>query len=199
MKCDILCFILLLSVFSARADEDQPTSNLVRFEKLFSLMASETDSFFNIKSHSSVLIQGSAQQTSAGWFFRSSLIQFLQNEVERIVWQNPQDVDCMLEFQVPETSVQYTKVNHDGVERKVSATASLVFKIGNEISASQTFKKSLLDTIKINDLQQIENSLYPFTIGEKPESGAWQKWLEPGLLIGLSAGIIYMFYSFRSK
>ena len=198
MKVYIPCLILLLSIFYARA-EDQPTTNLVRFEKLFGMMVIEIDSFFNNKNHSSVLIQGSVQQTSAGWFFRSSLIQFLQNEVEHIYWQNPQNADCELEFQIPATLVQYTNVDDDGVERKISATASIVFKEGNEISASQTFEKSLLDTIKINDLQQIENSLYPFTIGEKPETGAWQKWLEPGLIIGLSAGIIYMFYSFRSK
>ncbi len=197
MKFYIPCLILL-SVFYARA-ADQPTTNLVRFDKLFSMMVTEADSFFNNKNHSSVLIQGSVQQTSASWFFRSSLIQFLQNEVEHIYWQDPQDADCILEFQIPETSVQYTNLNDDGIERKISATANLVFKEGSEITASQKFEKSLLDTIKIADWQRIENRLYPFTIGEKPESGAWQKWLEPGLIVGLSAGIIYMFYSFRSK
>jgi len=63
---------------------------------------------------------------------------------------------------------------------------------------SDDFKEVFSDTIKVNNIKNIENNNLPFTIGNRSKSLV-SRLLEPLLVTLITGSIIYIFYSFRSN
>jgi hypothetical protein len=55
-----------------------------------------------------------------------------------------------------------------------------------------------VDIIPRSNVERIENSLLPFTIGRKKESKFMKKLLEPMIVSVATLGVIYLFFSLRS-
>jgi len=86
------------------------------------------------------------------------------------------------------------------LERCVEATFFIKVSDGeNRVLNAVSVSDSLKDTISEKDIMHIENPMYPFTIGEKPKSKSFRTFLEPLLITIVTGGIIYSFYTFRSK
>jgi hypothetical protein len=59
--------------------------------------------------------------------------------------------------------------------------------------------KNYADTIDPKQMDSIENANFVFTHGQKSGKSAFGKFLEPAMITVLTGGIVYSFYSFRSK
>ena len=54
------------------------------------------------------------------------------------------------------------------------------------------------DVISATDLKTVENEMYPFSQGTKRESKFVKRFLEPVVITGATASVIYLFYTLRS-
>jgi len=56
-----------------------------------------------------------------------------------------------------------------------------------------------IDSILVDDVKNIENSVYLFTVSDLPAEPFFSSLLEPAVAIGTAAIAIYLFFSVRSK
>jgi len=61
------------------------------------------------------------------------------------------------------------------------------------------FTKQFVDSVRIENISKIENQNFPFTAAKIPVNLGLKKYLEPFIVLLTSVGIIYMFFSLRSK
>ena len=70
----------------------------------------------------------------------------------------------------------------------------------NKILFSKRFQHENIDILKENEIKIVQNPQLLFTLGILEQSkGVYKKWLEPVFLFAISGGVIYLFYSIRSK
>ncbi len=70
----------------------------------------------------------------------------------------------------------------------------------SKVLFSRRFQNQYKDIIKKSDMEKTENPNLSFTVGElKQSKGIYTKWLKPVFLFAISATVIYLFYSIRSK
>lgn len=74
---------------------------------------------------------------------------------------------------------------------------------GNWLAPGETlhrdFSLSVTDTIKYDDLKDVENSLHPFTKAELPGEPFLQGIIEPVVAVGTAAAAVILFFVLRSK
>ena len=74
---------------------------------------------------------------------------------------------------------------------------------GNYFISNQSqvkdFKLTVVDTVNVENVQELENRSYPFTQGELPPEPFFSSLLEPIVAIGAAATVIILFFSVRSK
>lgn len=82
------------------------------------------------------------------------------------------------------------------VVRKVELGGNL--SIVGQVQPAEFFFTST-DTIIVDDVKNIENPVYPFTVSDLPAEPFFSSLLEPVVAIGTAAVAIYLFFSVRSK
>ena len=73
------------------------------------------------------------------------------------------------------------------------------FAILKNATKVHNFNFSTKDTVKVSDINQIENNSYPFTKGKVPSEPFFANLYEPVIAIGTAAVAIYLFFTIRSK
>jgi hypothetical protein len=63
----------------------------------------------------------------------------------------------------------------------------------------QEFEITFLDTVKVEDINSLENNLYPFTKGTVPAEPFMSGLAEPLIAIGTAALVIVLFFTIRSE
>jgi len=58
---------------------------------------------------------------------------------------------------------------------------------------------SVIDTIKVDDINTLENESFPFTKGQIPTEPLFSSIWEPVIAIGIAAAAVILFFSIRSK
>ncbi len=84
--------------------------------------------------------------------------------------------------------------------RQFSAQLSFYLKKKNQsiiYSSNKNYK--FKDILKQNELKQVENKVFPFTIGTKMESKFIKRLMEPMLVTVATVGVVYLFYSLRGS
>ena len=67
----------------------------------------------------------------------------------------------------------------------------------NRIYHSQEYTRVFEDTVRVDDINKLENPNIPVTMGT--QSNRFFKIFEPLLVIGVTGAIVYIFYAFRSN
>jgi hypothetical protein len=99
--------------------------------------------------------------------------------------------------------VQYDELDRDGWFGDYYLPRTLLIKGHYLITASdkglQQFFITAIDTVKVEELESLENNSFPFTKGNIPAepflSSVWQ----PIIAIGVAAAAILLFFTVRSK
>ncbi len=116
---------------------------------------------------------------------------------------NPRVQGLKIEYLPIESKVRYRagdSLSADTITR--SATVKFYMKAmtpDHRIVFAEEFSKNKIDTIRTSEVEQVENALFPFACTDKKKRGFFSAIVEPLIITIASGGVIYVFYSFRSK
>ncbi len=105
-------------------------------------------------------------------------------------------------FVIDNCNVQYNQPERNGLfgdyfsERKINVSGNYFISAG---SVLKNFNISLIDSVKVDDIEKLENRSYPFTHSELPSEPFFSSLLEPIVAVGAAAITIILFFSVRSK
>jgi len=126
----------------------------------------------------------------------------LRNGIQ-LVGNNPAEENFVrVNFVVDNSFVGYSEPEKDGVfgdfftERTLELSGN--YFISNR-SQVKDFKLTVIDTINVENVEEVENRSFPFTQGDLPPEPFFSSLLEPIVAIGASAVTIILFFSVRSK
>ncbi|MEP0861729.1 MAG: hypothetical protein HRF52_09875 [Ignavibacterium sp.] len=107
-----------------------------------------------------------------------------------------------INFTITEAVVKYNDSFRDGlfgdilVEREINLNGNFLIPYK---SFSKDFAFSYTDTIKYDQLNEIENRAYPFTQNNHPSEPFFSSLIEPVIAIGAAATAVILFFTIRSK
>jgi len=102
-----------------------------------------------------------------------------------------------------EAGVQYDELNRDGWFGDYYVPRTLLIK-GHYLNSEsnnglQQFFITAIDTVKVEELESLENNSFPFTKGNIPAEPFLSSVWEPVIAIGVAAAAIFLLFSVRSK
>jgi hypothetical protein len=102
-----------------------------------------------------------------------------------------------------EAGVQYGEVDRDGWFGDYYVPRTLLIK-GHYINTAsnkelQQYFITAIDTVKVEELESLENNSFPFTKGNIPAEPFLSSVWEPVIAIGVAAAAILLLFSVRSK
>ena len=106
-----------------------------------------------------------------------------------------------LKLDVREFEIIYIEVGDEYTRSiKVDASVNLVDKNG-EFKAIDSIFASFEDKINSDDINLIENEMFPFTKGKvpKPKKSLFDELLEPVIVVGAAVLTVVLFFSVRTK
>ena len=107
-----------------------------------------------------------------------------------------------LTFMPIRTSVRYQTSAKDRALLQRMITTELLITIlrpVRQVGLSESKQEFFQDLIQARNVAQLETAELVFTQGEKPKQDRALSWLEPLLVAVVTVGIVYRFYSFRSR
>jgi len=112
---------------------------------------------------------------------------------------NLPEINIVLE----EAGVQYGELDRDGWFGDYYIPRTLLIK-GHYLNTAtnnglQQFFITAIDTVKVEELESLENNSFPFTKGKIPAEPFLSSVWEPIIAIGVAAAAILLFFSVRSK
>jgi hypothetical protein len=109
----------------------------------------------------------------------------------------------LLQYNPIDLAVLYQKDKRDSngqITRLVSCALSLTVYDGDgKVVISKIVNDSMSDNIGMNQIETVENEHYPFTVGPHLRKKFYKSLIEPVLVSVITGGIVYSFYTFRSK
>lgn len=195
-------FFLLLQAGLAVAQT--APANLELLNRTLHALAVETARHIDLPDSAGLHYAAARESAAWDWLFERALYDELSvkrglrlHRVEAAVSEWP------LLFYAPlELRIRYDH-HRAGSGRSVRrATARLYVKYQDptgELIFSSEVERTLVDTIRSDQIAALEDHAYPFTAGERTPPSRLKRILEPLLLTAITGGIIYLFYSFRSN
>ena len=193
-----LRFLFIFLLFQTSANS-QTISNLDQF---YTLIDSATDQLINdlgdVKKINLELNFGVDYSVFANKV-RGNL---LRSGVQ-LIGDNSEDQNFVrVNFVVDNSFVGYSEPEKDGIFGDFFTQRTLELS-GNYFISNQSqvkdYKLTVVDTVNVEDVQELENRSYPFTQGELPPEPFFSSLLEPIVAIGAAATVIILFFSVRSK
>ncbi len=83
------------------------------------------------------------------------------------------------------------------LERNLNLNGNFIFDENNK--PLQNFNYIYKDTVKVSEINNLENSAYPFTRSEIPSEPFLSNIYEPVIAVGTAAVAIFLFFAIRSK
>ena len=102
-----------------------------------------------------------------------------------------------------DAAVEYGEMNRDGwfgdyfTERKAHISGNYLQSFSEH--GLQKFNITSIDTIKVDEIKQLENDSFPFMKGALPPEPFLSSLWEPVIAIGVAALAVILFFSVRSK
>lgn len=106
-----------------------------------------------------------------------------------------------LKLDVHEFEIMYIEVGDEYSRSiKIDASVALVDKNG-ELKIIDSIVASFIDKINSDDINLIENEMFPFTQGKvpKPKKSFFDELLEPVIVVGAAVLTVVLFFSVRTK
>lgn|GEM_PF-3643439 len=200
---EITIFFITLISFASVVQSEEIKTNLEIFQKLYA------EAFQQVEFSASDSINGIAlinlkPAESNAWLVEDALINTLDKKGVHNLYSRAQNEQSdttqvwNIYYRPVRNSVTYQRhKNH--LLRKISI--AVFYKgqtAGNRVLFSKNIEKSYADTLQLKELKYIEDESIPVTVGEKP-AGLWEKIVEPALISVVTAAVIVIFYSYRSK
>ena len=105
-------------------------------------------------------------------------------------------------FVIDNAQVNYSEPRKNGIfgdfftERSIKLSGNYFIP---EKSKVNKFVFTAKDTVRVDDIEEIENRSFPFTQGEIPPEPFFSSLLEPVVALGTAAVTVILFFSVRSK
>ena len=198
---------LLLKAQTAGGDQsDLPVkNNLEVFQTELSSLAAELVQKSGDGLGRNVVVNVRSPDTS--WVARNTIVEALTklNYSVYLPSQGGEGKSAIIDLGIVEMKVRYGDVFREGVlgtrktERTINTTLSAnVRNAQNEILFAGAVSRALKDTVDVSDVAQLENSSIAFTHGEPPKTDFFENVLEPVIIIGASAVVVFLFFTVRS-
>lgn len=194
MKNIIRHIVVFVFIFSSDLFSQ---TNLDIYQKLISQSIKQIDSLVNNKIINLEIILPSSYLSLKPYIAST----FSDNGF--ILSDNPKG--NFLIYSLTDLSVDYQNLesinffDDDKLIRKISIGGQLIFISDNLLSKSFSIKQNYVDTIKLSDLESLENKLYPFTQGKIPEQPLLKNLIQPVIIIGVLISTVILFFTVRSR
>jgi hypothetical protein len=134
--------------------------------------------------------------------FNNRIVAKVHSTNKNIIKDNNKNIPSV-NYVIDEVKVEYGETFRDGFFGDFYIPRNLYLK-GNYLIVSDTtlvnnFYYSLNDTIKFDEITQVENGSYPFTKGNPPAEPFFSGLLEPIIALSTTALAIILFFTIRSK
>jgi hypothetical protein len=187
----------------ARGSEPGERTNKELFEEACRIACSDLGTKCRLTPSSSVLVKFTGGERTE--FFRSSLMDALRSAC-RAVYTSGTTADTLVTLGISDAGVLYGPAFREGwfrgrkteriVRLDVRMEASSVSS--GKILFAETLRRSVRDTIAVDDIADLGASARPIAVGEPPGPSLWERLLEPAILT-VSTGIaVYLFFTVRS-
>lgn len=141
-------------------------------------------------------------------FLSGSEYSILENRLTSFLIKNgltlstDENSSLKLSFAITEASVKYNDSFRDGLFGDILVERTVVLN-GNFLIPEQNLSKDFsylsADTIKYEQLSEIENRAYPFTQNNHPSEPFLSSFIEPIIAVGAAATAVILFFTIRSK
>ncbi len=195
-------FIIFVSFASAVHSQDIKT-NLDVLKELYT-RALQDIRFSPDDSLNEIALVNLKPAESDAWLVEDALIDYFEKIAIEKVYSRTLDDKAdttqvwKLYYRPVQNSVSYQQKKNQLFRRISIAVYFKGLTADSRVLFSENVEKSYSDTLQLNDLKYIENKSLPVTVGEKP-AGFWEKVVEPALISVVTAAVIIVFYSYRSK
>jgi hypothetical protein len=194
VKIKIFTILTLLSVLPCSAQEktslqvfnelvDSSVMNLTTF-------IPDTVKFINIEMNTGTSFE----------IFNSEIISDLNQEGYKLISDNRA---FRIQYLIKNATVDYGNMYRDGILGDYYVSRSVLlsgnFNLTGETTVTHEFNYSSKDTIKADDVKNLENPAYPFTQGKMPAEPFFSGILEPVVAVGTAALAVILFFTIRSK
>ena len=192
--------IIFFFIVSACRVFGQSPTNLEMFQKLIDESVDKVNSNLNISEGSREVhlsIPSSLEQLKPG------IIKSFMSKGYTISQNNLQDNS--VSYLLNSASVSYGDSFTDGLfgevlsERNLFLTGSFYSVQNGKIGMPAAFDLSCSDTVKVDEIQQIENKSLLFTQGKPPEPPFFSNLLEPIIVVGTLITTVILLFTVRSK
>jgi len=193
--------LITILILSSSASFTQTKTNLEVFYSLTDSLTNKVASEFSGKGMGVVLTLNTGESYS---IFSNNIKSGLQKNGIKIFTISP-DGETLPEVSLNLTNakVEYGETERDGwfgdyfLPRKI-------FIEGNYLNSSSMrglsdFYFVSLDSVKVEEIESLENESFPFTKGKIPAEPFFSSLWEPVIAIGVAAVTVILFFSVRSK
>lgn len=121
---------------------------------------------------------------------------------------NNKPVNCskdsvILSYYIDKINVSYGETFRKKFLGDFYVCRSITFSAGYTINGEKTFQKiaqyNFADTVRVDEIKKYEADPFIFTKGEAPKEYIYPTLLEPVIALGISAAVIILFFTIRSK
>ena len=108
-----------------------------------------------------------------------------------------------IQYIIKDASVNYGDIYRDGflgdyyVPRLIQVSGN--FNMAGKTIVTHEFNYTNKDTVKVDNVKNLENPAYPFTQGKLPSEPFFSGIIEPVIAVGTAALAVILFFTIRSK
>lgn len=190
-------FFFLTIIFSVNS---QTKSNLEIYYNLIDSSASKVVDNINTKNEKISLNLTLGESYS---LFENHLISAFTRRGYNIT-NNSEDKDWIkINYVLDNVQVNYKDMFRDGflgsylTPRVISVSGN--YLISKDSHIYEEYYYTYTDTIRVDNIKEIENLSYPFTMSDIPEEPFFSSLFEPIIAIGTAAIAVYLFFTIRSN
>lgn len=131
------------------------------------------------------------------------LNRFIEGGKKVIQGITPDSSTAVVDITIDKTDVTYGEMYRKGifgnfyVPRIVKLSGNFLVLLSG--TAMHDFNFSYSDSIKVDDVKSLENTSYPFTMGQLPPEPFFASLFEPVIAVGATALAVILFFTIRSK
>lgn len=194
VKIKIFTILTLLSVLSCSAQEK---TSLQVFNELVDSSIINLTAFIpdTVKIINIEMNPGTSFE-----IFNSEIISDLNRKGYELISDNRA---FRIQYLIKNATVNYGNIYRDGILGDYYVSRSVLlsgnFNLTGGTTVTHEFKYSSKDTIKVDDVKNLENPAYPFTQGKLPAEPFFSGILEPVVAVGTAALAVILFFTIRSK
>ncbi len=195
----ILFFVQLLF---AQINDAVTLNNLAVFKELVN---KSLNKFIESIDHKNSIILKVQAPDDFKWIFEEQISRFVNEKSIAAVYNFPK-TDSMQSALLLDIKLQKSKIEYKSYsflpKDKILRSIYLDYYINltqsnNKVILSEQYTNTFQDTIKTDQINQLQDINYPFTVGKKQSK--IKNIFEPLLIMSVTGTIVYIFYAFRSK